>query len=100
MTLDKYEIYCLTDLKLARSLDFRPDGMIIKGIILVLLSSASNWRNYQQWLGRVGRHGDPCIRIRVSSEIDTQSNLSYVSALRKALDTKTKDIIALSESAK
>ena len=75
MTLDKYEIYFLTDLKLARSLDFRPDGKSIEGIVLVLTTPASNWRNYQQWLGRVGRHGDDCLRIAISAEIDTEKNL-------------------------
>ena len=55
MTLDWNELYYLDDLSLARSLDFRPNGLNIKGITLVLVSSANNWRNYIQWLGRVGR---------------------------------------------
>ena len=52
-------IYYLDDLDLARSIDFRPTEDI-DGIVLVLVSSASNWRNYHQILGRVGRHGDKC----------------------------------------
>lgn len=61
--LDQNQIYYLTNLKLARSIDFRPDGTYIKGIVLVIASPAPVWRNYQQWLGRVGRHGDKCQRI-------------------------------------
>ena len=46
MTLDRNELYYLDDLSLARSLDFRPNGLNIKGITLVLVSAANNWRNY------------------------------------------------------
>ena len=58
--LDQREIYYLKNLALARSIDFRPDRANVKGILLVICSPAPVWRNYQQWLGRVGRHGDQC----------------------------------------
>ena len=81
MTLNKRETYYLSNLKLARSLDFRPDGSVVNGIVLVLVSSASNWRNYLQWIGRVGRQGDPCLRIRVAPEIEAEKNIQYVRKL-------------------
>lgn len=47
MVLDSKEVYYLDSLALSRSLDFRPDGVCIKGITLVVLSPSNNWRNYQ-----------------------------------------------------
>ena len=75
MTLNKLETYYLSNLKLARSLDFKPDGRTVKGLVLILVSPASNWRNYLQWVGRVGRQGDPCLRIRVAPEIEAEKNI-------------------------
>ena len=89
-TLDQNAIYFLSNLKLARSIDFRPDGNHIKGIVLLIVTPAPVWRNYQQWLGRVGRHGDKCRRLRICSEIGSTENAKYVSKLKltQAMDLK------------
>ena len=44
----------------ARGVDFHPyaEG---KGIILVVNHQANTERDFEQWLGRVGRHMTPCI---------------------------------------
>ena len=73
-------IYYLDDLDLAWSIDFRPTEDI-EGIVLELVSSASNWRNYHQILGRVGWHGDLCFWFWMCSELDSKLNIAYITKL-------------------
>ena len=70
-------IYILDNMNLARSIDFRAKEEV-KGIVLVLVSAAPNYRNYQQFLGRVGRQGDACYRVRTCKPIDAMRNTQYV----------------------
>ena len=78
------KFYYLKDLTLAWSTDFWPSKEHgVKGIILIILSKAPNWWVHQQWLGRVGRQGDPCFRIRVTDMINAEHNVEYVQRLKE-----------------
>ena len=73
-------MYHLKDLSLARSMDFRPVGEC-RGIVLVLATPAPNFRTYNQFMGRVGRHGDACDRVRLCAEIDGMENCKYIDTI-------------------
>ena len=44
--LSQKAIFYFKNLALARSIDFRPDNLNVKGIVLVIVSPAPVWRNY------------------------------------------------------
>jgi len=46
MIIDEKRIYFIGDLENARALDFRPDNVSIKGLILAIVSEAPNYRTY------------------------------------------------------
>ena len=102
--LDQREIYYLKNLALARSIDFRPDRANVKGILLVICSPAPVWRNYQQWLGRVGRHGDQCEWFRLCPEINAMKNSNYISRLeitsKESIETVLKEEKAIPKEIK
>jgi len=58
---EQYPLLIATKAELMRGIDYRAPNL---GIALVLCKSFNNRREVQQGLGRVGRNGDPCKRVR------------------------------------
>lgn len=71
--------YKLENVSDARAVDFiPPEG---KGIILIVNHPANTYRDYDQFLGRAGRHGTPAMRFAVKPIIDEVKNAQYITSL-------------------